>query len=257
MSTDKKTIRWYNKNAQGYTAHVRNPKESVYHAYYEKPAMIALIPNIKNKTVLSLGCGSGEDSSYLKKLGAKKSVGIDISSELIKIATQNHPECDFKTMNMECLTFQNSSFDFVYSSLAIHYIENWTKVFKEVYRVLKPKSYFLFSCSHPLTYGLKNSVIETDLINKLKSSKNKKNKEISVVENYLERVKIFNGFGKNTVNMWHKPFGEIVSELNSAGFLIEKIIEPKPLKKLRNLFPETYNKLVKTPEFIIFRLLKR
>ncbi len=257
MSTDKKTIRWYNKNAQGYTAHVRNPKESVYHAYYEKPAIFKLIPNIKNKTVLSLGCGSGEDSLYLKKLGAKKSVGIDISSQLIKIASESYPECSFKTMDMEHLNFSNSSFDFVYSSLAIHYIENWTNVFKEVYRVLKPKSYFLFSCSHPITYWLKNSTTETDLINKLKESKNKKKKEIIVVENYLERTKIFNGFGGNTVNMWHKPFSEIASELNSAGFLIEKIVEPKPLKKLQNLFPKTYSKLLKTPEFVIFRLLKR
>ncbi len=256
MSTDNKTIHWYNKNAKGYTAHVRNPKESVYHAYYEKPAMVALIPDIKNKTVLSLGCGSGEDSSHLKKLGAKKSIGIDISSELIKIALKSHPECNFKSMDMEHLTFPNSSFDFVYSSLAIHYIENWTNVFKEVYRVLKPKSYFLFSCSHPIKYGLKNSTIETALINKLKELKNKKNKEIILVENYLERTKVFNGFGKDTVNMWHKPLGEIVSELNFAGFLIEKIIEPKPLKKLKTLFPKTYNKLTKTPEFLIFRLLK-
>lgn len=257
MSTDKKTIQWYNKNAEGYAAHVRNLNESVYHAYYEKPSMYDLIPNIKNKSVLSLGCGSGEDSSYLKKRGAKKSVGIDISSELIKIAAESHPECHFKHMNMECLDFPNSSFNFVYSSLAIHYNENWTKTFNEVYRVLKPKSYFLFSCSHPLKYTMKNSDAETNLIDKLKLSKNKKSKEIILVENYLERVKIIDGLGKNSVNTWHKPFGEISSELASAGFLIEKIIEPKPLKKLQNLFQETYKKLMKTPEFVIFRLLKK
>jgi ubiquinone/menaquinone biosynthesis C-methylase UbiE len=67
MSTDEKSIKYYKENAQKYTDHVRDPKSSVYHSYYEKPAMYALLPDVKNKKVLSVGCGSGEDSKYLKK----------------------------------------------------------------------------------------------------------------------------------------------------------------------------------------------
>jgi ubiquinone/menaquinone biosynthesis C-methylase UbiE len=258
MPTSKKTVNWYNKNAKWYTAHVRNPKESVYHSYYEKPAMYALVPNIKNKTVLSLGCGSGEDSSHLKKLGAKKSVGIDISAKLIKIAKDSYPECSFKVMDMEHLKFPKSSFDFIYSSLAINYTENWTKVFEEVYRVLKPNSYFLFSCGHPVRYAMESVGDKNNFISKLEIVKNRKTKKITVTGNYLERTKLGSGLGglNDSVITWHKPFSEISSELSSAGFLIEKIIEPKPLKKLKKFKPETYKKLSKIPEFVIFRLLK-
>ena len=157
MSTDLKTIDWYNKHASDYTEHVRNPKDSIYHAYYEKPAMYSLVPDLAEKIVLSLGSGSGEDSSHLKSLGAKRSVGIDIAEELVKIAQASHPKCEFHVMDMEKLDFPDESFDFVYSSLALHYIENWTQVFDEVWRILKPGSYFLFSCIHPI----RSAMIET------------------------------------------------------------------------------------------------
>jgi ubiquinone/menaquinone biosynthesis C-methylase UbiE len=167
MSTDKKTIDWYNQNAHIYTAHLQNQTDSVYHAYYEKPAMYSLVPDIKEKHVLSLGCGSGEDSKYLKSFGAKKSIGIDISKNLIKIAQINHPECEFYEMNMEQLDFTNDSFDFVYSSLALHYIEDWTIVFQEVFRVLKPNTYFLFSCQHPIISAMMSEKIDENKSNKL------------------------------------------------------------------------------------------
>ncbi len=256
MSTDKKTIDWYNNNAKEYTAHVRNSNGSVYHKYYEKPAMYSLIPNIKNKEVISLGCGSGEDSFHLKSLAAKVSVGIDISSELIKIATSSYPECDFKVMDMENLNFPDSSFDFVYSSLAIHYIEDWKKVLKEVYRILKPNSFFIFSCNHPTRYSMKNFKDELNYGAKFELLKNKKTGEYTITGDYLSRNMVFDILGKDSVNTWSKSFGEISEDISSSGFLIESIVEPKPLKELEAISPEKYKKLNKIPEFVIFRLFK-
>lgn len=66
MSTDEYSKQFYKNNAQKYTEHVRNPKDSVYHAYYEKPAMYGQLPDLTDKDVISIGCGSGEDSMYLK-----------------------------------------------------------------------------------------------------------------------------------------------------------------------------------------------
>ena len=125
MSINKNTISFYDKNAKKYTKHVRNPNDSIYHSYYEKPAMYALLPNLKGKKVLSLGCGSGEDSNYLKKMGAINSIGVDISKELIKIAKNSYKDCDFRVMDMEKLSFSNKFFNFIYSSIAIHYVEYW------------------------------------------------------------------------------------------------------------------------------------
>ena len=144
MSTNKETTEWYNTNAQAYTDHVRNSDDSVYHGYYEKPAMYANLPNLSGKRVLSLGCGSGEDSQYLLSQGVKESVGIDISSELIKIASASYPDCSFATMDMEQLDFADASFDFMYSSLAIHYIEDWSLVLLKCIEYYDLDRFFFF-----------------------------------------------------------------------------------------------------------------
>lgn len=257
MSTDKRTIDWYNDNAEGYTRHVQTTNESVYHSYYEKPAMYSLLPNIKNKKVISLGCGSGEDSEYLRNLGTSQSVGVDISEKLINIAKINHPECEFKVMDMEKLDFSNSSFDFAYSSLAIHYIENWANTFKEVYRILKPHSYFLFSCGHPVKSSMTANQNDIEKIRQLAIIKNKTTGETTIIGNYLDRNKLDTKFGEGSfVTTYHKSISEIVSEIKKAGFLIEDFIEPKPHPEMESISPNDFKRLNKIPEFMIFKLIK-
>ncbi len=192
--------------------------------------MYSLLPDLQGKSVISLGCGSGEDSVYIKKVGAKTSVGIDVSSELISIAKKSYPECEFYVMDMEKLNFPDASFDFAYSSLALHYIKDWTAAFREIHRVLKPNSYFLFSCMHPVKCDIEKTYL---------------------TQNYFE-----NALGRMTVGAWRKPFGDIVKYAKEAGFRIDEIIEPQPLSKMREVKASTYEKLTRVPEFIIFRLVK-
>lgn len=259
MSTDAKSIQWYEDNADGYTAHVRNPDESIYHSLYEKPAMYSLVPDIAGKRVISLGCGSGEDSHYLKGLGAAVSVGIDISSKLVQIATASYPDCVFRQMNMESLSFDDEQFDFVYSSLAIHYIEDWTQVFKEVFRVLKPGSHFLFSANHPV----KSSMVMTEndeekQVRQFSLIKYKNPRRVEVIGNYLERRPLDDGLGNmGDVTVWHKSVGEVVQEATGAGFVIDAFVEPIPLEQMKQISERDYEKLLKIPEFMIIRLLKR
>lgn len=208
MSTNQKSIDWYNNNADEYTKHVRNNNDSIYHAYYEKPAMYDLLPDIKNKKVISLGCGSGEDSNYLFEIGANESYGIDISEKLIDIAKNSYSNCTFEVMDMEKLNFSDESFDFAYSSLAIHYIEDWTNVFKETYRILKPNSFFLFSCGHPIRSAMeliKDNNEEN--IRELAIVKNKTQNTISIIGDYLNRKNLTNKLKprqSESITTWHK-----------------------------------------------------
>ncbi|MDQ5911959.1 MAG: hypothetical protein QG568_172 [Patescibacteria group bacterium] len=256
MSTDDKTLNWYQNRAEKYTDHVRNPDDSVYHSYYEKPAMYALLPDLQGKKVLSIGCGSGEDSNYLKSKGAEVSLGIDLSSELIKIASKTYPDCEFKTMNMEKLEFADESFDFAYSSLAIHYLEDWTIAMKEAYRVLKPNSEFLFSCNHPVRFVAETADTDESWGYKIEVRKNKLTKAVTVVGDYMSKKKVNDAFGKDTVTIWQLSIGQISKAIHEAGFLIKTIVEPLPLEGMKEIKPESYKRLQKIPEFIIFELIK-
>jgi SAM-dependent methyltransferase len=256
MATDDKSIQFYTARAKEYAAHVRNPKDSVYHAYYEKPAMYALLPDIKGKTVLSVGCGSGEDSVYLKRQGAQKSIGIDISNELIKIARDSYPECEFHVMDMEDIAFPDGSFDFIYSSLAIHYVQDWGKVFAQVYRILKPNASFLFSCGHPLRFAMDDNGDGANFTRTLQIMENPDRSEVNITGDYLSKRKTIDALGKNTANTWTMPIGDIATAATDAGFIIERLVDPRPLEELKEIDPQTYYRLSRIPEFIIFRLRK-
>ena len=258
MPTDQETIDWYNQNAEEYAQHVRNPDDSIFHSLYEKPAMYGLLPDLAGKSVLSLGCGSGEDSKYLKDQGANRSVGIDISEKLIKIAASTYRDCEFLTMDMELLDFPDASFDFAFASLAIHYLEQWSQALKEIYRVLQPNSYFLFSCNHPVTTAMrKTESSEVKSIKQLALISNKQEGTIEVIGDYLDRHEHNYGLIRSEgVTTWHKPFSEIIGESLAAGFSLDCLIEPRPLEKMREVSPKNYSRLNKVPFFLIIRLHK-
>jgi ubiquinone/menaquinone biosynthesis C-methylase UbiE len=256
MSTDKRTQKWYNENAKNYTAHVRNKDDSIYHSLYEKPAMYKLLPNLNGKSVISIGCGSGEDCNYLQMHGAKNVTGIDLSENLIKIASQSYPNCDFIKMDMEHLDFADNSFEFAYSSLAIHYVEDWHQVFKEVYRTIKPGSYFLFSCEHPIASAMVTIQNDENVkISQISKIRNKRANTVEIVGDYLTR-QTSNINSDWAVTTWHKPIGEIATEVADEGFLIANIYEPKPLDEMEQISPTAYQTLTKIPHFIIFKLYK-
>jgi ubiquinone/menaquinone biosynthesis C-methylase UbiE len=258
MSTDEKSITWYNENSASYAKHVRDPQDSIYHSLYEKPAMYNLVPDIKGKRVLSLGCGSGEDSSYLKVRGAVESVGIDISKNLIDIALESYPDCMFHVMDMEGLTLKDEEFDFVYSSLAIHYIEDWTKVFSEVFRVLKPGSNFLFSCNSPVKSAMVMTLNDGEKqVRQFSLIKYKNPKSVEIIGDYLTRKITDDGLGNlGDVTIWHKSLSEILGEATKVGFVLDKFVEPKPLAEMEKISERDFIKLSKIPEFMILRLLK-
>lgn len=58
-------------------------------------------------------------------------------------------------MDMMNMSFPDKSFDFIYSSLAFHYANNWDHLLKEIRRVLKKGSELLFSTHNPEYWGLK------------------------------------------------------------------------------------------------------
>ncbi len=141
-------------NQQSYDAHAEEwhaAKDINYgHRFLEKPAMYSQLPHsLEGKEVLCIGVGSGEELEELVKLTPKKIVAIDISANLLKLAKKEFPHVEFHQMNMMKLAFADNSFDMVYSSLAFHYTNDWDKLLKEMYRVLRMRGILLFSTHNP------------------------------------------------------------------------------------------------------------
>lgn len=93
-----------------------------------------LVPNDK---VLDLGCGNGRFYQSFKNKNVDY-LGIDVSSKLIEIAKNNHPEAKFTISSIELIN--DGSFDKIYSIAVLHHIPSHDlrlKFLKEIKRSLK------------------------------------------------------------------------------------------------------------------------
>jgi SAM-dependent methyltransferase len=244
----------YDKYAKEWASDIRSGKV-FSHDYIERPAMLAKLPDLKGKRVLCIGCGSGEECAELAKRGAQV-VGIDSSIELIKIAKQSFPDIEFAVMDMEALDFPGESFDFIYSSLTMHYKEHWSKTLELIYRAMKPDSSFLFSTNHPLTWAAET--IHEGVYKARLFGYEQTDGEMKLHGDYFTtRLLHDTWWGYFEVSVYTKPLSEIFQEIREANFEIVDFLEPKSLAKGKDVDPLQYARYQRMPLFMIFELKKR
>ena len=114
---------------------------------FEIPALFSMLPDLKNKRVLDLGCGFGEHCKRFIECGAKKVVGIDISEKMLEVARNENSDQNiiYINMPMEKIAELNEQFDIVVSSLAFHYVEDFEGVVSDIYNMLDTEGIFLYS----------------------------------------------------------------------------------------------------------------
>lgn len=105
--------------------------------------------DFKNKKLLDLACGDGQDIPEYIRRGAK-CVGVDSAEKFIEVAKQNYPETEFHVGDMTNIPFKDESFDIVLSKYAIGTAEDPNLVFNEVNRVLKKGGVFAYLTTHPM-----------------------------------------------------------------------------------------------------------
>src|SRR6266545_530695 len=92
----------------------------------EWPALRALLPDLRGLDVLDLGCGFGWFCRWARGQGAAHVLGIDVSERMLarSRATTLDTAISYTRADMEHLELSAASFNLVYSSLALHYVED-------------------------------------------------------------------------------------------------------------------------------------
>jgi ubiquinone/menaquinone biosynthesis C-methylase UbiE len=99
-----------------------------------------LLGDVRGKTVLDLGCGTGEDVVVLVARGARV-IGIDISPDLISIAQKRLSEAGLEASisvgDAYDTTLPNESVDVIFCAALIHHLDI-AQVRDEMWRILRP-----------------------------------------------------------------------------------------------------------------------
>ena len=87
--------------------------ESGINAAVEQPALMALPPDVKGRSVLDLGCGDGRLCCELADLGAARVVGVDPSTRMLAAAREfsGNPTVSYRQAFAEDAAFDDASFD--------------------------------------------------------------------------------------------------------------------------------------------------
>jgi ubiquinone/menaquinone biosynthesis C-methylase UbiE len=102
--------------------------------------------------VLDLCCGGGQATKYLVQ-ASNNVTGLDASPVTLERAEKIAPDAHYTEGLAQDLPFDNSSFDLVHTSVAMHEMtpEELQQIFREVYRVLKSGGTFAIIDLHQPT----------------------------------------------------------------------------------------------------------
>lgn len=117
-----------------------------------KEAIIALLEDIKNTTVLDVGCSTGYLGKEFIDRGAKV-YGIDISKKALNEARKVLTKVNIIDLNKQKLPFSRGQFDLIVASEVIEHLQNPLLALKELNRVLKNNGGLIITTPNFLYWG--------------------------------------------------------------------------------------------------------
>lgn len=223
----------YDRMAGEFLAHA---EDNAYNAHYDRPAVLELLGDVGGLRVLDAGCGPGLYAEALLERGAEV-VGFDASAAMVELARERVGDrAELRAARLEePLPYAAGSFDVVLCALAIHYVENTSATFAEMRRVLRPGGAVVLSTQHPTTDWLR--------------------KGGSYFDRALETDAWAMLSGRHEVRFWREPLSDLCTAATDAGFVIQRLVEPRAPEIMRERWPAEYDKLAQRPGFLALRLL--
>jgi SAM-dependent methyltransferase len=207
-----------------------------WNALYERPAMLELLPSVTGKDVLDAGCGPGWYTDWLVRHDARV-VAVDRSARMVELTSARLAgrARGIRGDLSDLKELQDGTFDLILSSLVLHYIDDLPKTFREWGRLLRSGGRIVFSTHHP-THDQKSLFNPGYLIEELIEEK----------------------WGWLAVQMryYRRPLSSLTEPMAAAGFVIERIVEPRPSEELRSADAQGYEQLSRLPAFLLVRARK-
>ena len=224
--------------------------ENNYNDLLEQPAMAKMLPDLTGKTILDLGCGYGHNCIDFVYRGADKVIGIDISEKMLAVAKKEsaNDKIEYRNMSMTDISKLDERFDFIYSSLAFHYVKDFEAFANDMYSILNLGGQLLFSQEHPIITA---TVDGAGHFNKDENG----NKISYTFSNYNQTGERKIHWYVDGVIKYHRTFSNIINALAKSGFVIEEVCEPVPEDWAIEKLPTIVKEYIK-PNFLLVKAKK-
>lgn len=222
---DEKVVKdTWNNHANGWKNLVDN-KLQKFRVAIRNPAVIGLLGEVRDKTILDIACGEGDSSRMIRSLGANV-VGVDISEEMIRLAQSRADEVEYLVASADNMpTLKKASFDVVVC-LSMMNIDNLDSTLTEISRVLKKSGSFVMSTAHPCFMGRPGRKIIKLQDNRLGIFVNDYFSASASVESVANKATDDANVSFKTITFPYKV-SDYINALIKARFVIEQVEEPR------------------------------
>ena len=218
----------------------------------ETPIITSMLPDLKGKKVLDIGCGMGQHARQYAQMGAASVLGTDISEKMLAYAAKHNAadNISYRRLAFEDLDRLSETFDVVTSSLAFDYAEDFGALMKQIARLLNEAGVLVYSMSHPIATaydGVYDRYTRTETKERLYAN----------LHNYgIEGVRhikwVVEGY-----EVYHRKLSTIINAMTAAGLIIEECQESKLPEEVRLKYPDKFGGVIHQPDFIFFRCGRR
>ncbi|MGD7003301.1 class I SAM-dependent methyltransferase [Corynebacterium halotolerans] len=170
-----------------------------------------LLGDVRDATVLELGCGSAPCARWLSGDGVGYVSAFDLSAGMLRRAGTGH-DVGLVQADAMALPYRGSVFDVAFSAFgAIPFVRDIDALFRDVARVLAPGGRFVYSVNHPMRWIFVDDPASFAVFTSY------------FEEGYLE----YDDAGAPTYAEFQHKLGDHVRALVGAGFTLDDVLEPE------------------------------
>jgi SAM-dependent methyltransferase len=207
----------WEEQASNWVAWARAPGHDSYWRFH-RDRFLALLPP-PPASVLDVGCGEGRVPRDLRARGYEV-IGIDASPTLIEHAREADPGGDYRIADAAQLPFADASVLLVTAMLSLHDMDDMAGAVGEAARVLARGGRLCAAVVHPINSAGHFESSAPDAAFVIRDSYFAERRYADEVERDGLRM---------TFTSRHRPLEAYVAALESAGLLVERLVEvPDP-----------------------------